>query len=990
MDRTSRRGRGRASSSRIHMQQPDEDISSQFTDPAISTTDSSSEATSSIRRAAASSRGRGRLPRSQPEYSEMSSELNTTPIHTSSSSGKTGSGTTGQKSTDSESFNISQQYRQDKREVQALELATKQAPGGAGRHVHVTSNFFKTKFNRLPNAIFQYQFESEYEEEKAKFDKQVSLPAAMAFFNAWQRTVVNESSSSDSGSSTGGSSDHHLPPLAYYDGRHLVYSFEQLEEGVTTVDFKYERTAGQFRARLTQTRDLSQVWKLSQERMDDGVAVDPIVMQVYEVMLKHKLCLGHAKVGPNFYPSMSPDLTFDQYGLGNGKMAMKGFNISLKHTVSGLAIQAKNKLGAFYKPIPLLDFLQEHFRREDVTDRRFWADRRHREKALKFCKGLQVNIERTSDQHHIAKTRKINDISAEAAADLRFKVENSDGGLTSQNVADYYRRQHQTLRFPHLPCINARGRNASRKEFYPLEFCRLVARQPVKGKLDDQEVANMIKMAALPAPQTFKEIKSSMAEAKQVFENDFRKAGVEIDEKMMKVGGRILEAPAIQYGDGNADTRSGAWNPRMFINAASAKKWTACFLREYGGRDQHQQESTVWRFCDMLKHVGYEMGMDMNDVSHVNVIEYNPDTLRDYLYWCKKEEFDFVLVGVEKKFSNLYPSVKRFAERECGVLTQCMVLKTMEKANSQLCKMVLAKINAKLGGISCVVDLKMAAEGTGLFQQAPVMVQALDLNVQAGGSDGPVIAALASSHDQGAACFNMVARMSDDPCFATRLKEMQVEALKNFFAITRSKPQAIIFFRPGCNESEMARIMTLEYKAILDACLELETDYRPKITYIIATKRHNTRFASQDPNLSIGKSQNVPAGMVVDRDVVSVDKFDFYLQSSQGIQGTSIPTHYYVLKDDNDLNADSAQGLCYYLCHGFARCNRTISLPNAMKYAQLAAARARNWTKDGIQHQSQEEYYVKLAALLDTSQKLLDENGNPIKKNSLRRTCFFY
>jgi eukaryotic translation initiation factor 2C len=76
----------------------------------------------------------------------------------------------------------------------------------------------------------------------------------------------------------------------------------------------------------------------------------------------------------------------------------------------------------------------------------------------------------------------------------------------------------------------------------------------------------------------------------------------------------------------------------------------------------------------------------------------------------------------------------------------------------------------------------------------------------------------------------------------------------------------------------------------------------------MASKHHNTRFcAKKESRLQIGKSKNVPAGSVIDQSVVTSDMFDFFLCSSQGIQGTSIPTHYYVLHDDNELTADSAQ-----------------------------------------------------------------------------------
>ena len=47
---------------------------------------------------------------------------------------------------------------------------------------------------------------------------------------------------------------------------------------------------------------------------------------------------------------------------------------------------------------------------------------------------------------------------------------------------------------------------------------------------------------------------------------------------------------------------------------------------------------------------------------------------------------------------------------------------------------------------------------------------------------------------------------------------------------------------------------------------------------------HGTRFASSNRALQLGKGMNLPAGTVVDTEITSYDKFDFYLQSSMGIQ----------------------------------------------------------------------------------------------------------
>lgn len=72
----------------------------------------------------------------------------------------------------------------------------------------------------------------------------------------------------------------------------------------------------------------------------------------------------------------------------------------------------------------------------------------------------------------------------------------------------------------------------------------------------------------------------------------------------------------------------------------------------------------------------------------------------------------------------------------------------------------------------------------------------------------------------------------------------------------------------------------------------------PKITVIVVGKRHHVRFFP----LSLAeadRSGNCPAGTVVDRDIAHPTEFDFYLQSHAGILGTSRPSHYNVLLDEN-------------------------------------------------------------------------------------------
>lgn len=61
----------------------------------------------------------------------------------------------------------------------------------------------------------------------------------------------------------------------------------------------------------------------------------------------------------------------------------------------------------------------------------------------------------------------------------------------------------------------------------------------------------------------------------------------------------------------------------------------------------------------------------------------------------------------------------------------------------------------------------------------------------------------------------------------------------------------------------------------------------------------------------------------------------------RSLQGTSRPSHYHVLWDDNNFKADEIQALTYQLCHTYVRCTRAVSIPAPAYYAHLVAFRAR-------------------------------------------------
>merc|ERR1719318_2202949 len=145
----------------------------------------------------------------------------------------------------------------------------------------------------------------------------------------------------------------------------------------------------------------------------------------------------------------------------------------------------------------------------------------------------------------------------------------------------------------------------------------------------------------------------------------------------------------------------------------------------------------------------------------------------------------------------------------------------------------------------------------------------------------------------------------------------------------------------GVSEGQFLIVLNKELSAIRSACEKLEEGYKPAITFIVAQKRHKTRLFPAVPNTGTGKNQNFKPGTAVDHTITHPTEFSFFLASHEGIQGTTKPTSYHLLWDDANMTSDHIIRMTYYLCHVYARCERSVSYPAPTYYAHLAAFRAR-------------------------------------------------
>ncbi|XP_039132854.1 protein argonaute 1C-like [Dioscorea cayenensis subsp. rotundata] len=74
------------------------------------------------------------------------------------------------------------------------------------------------------------------------------------------------------------------------------------------------------------------------------------------------------------------------------------------------------------------------------------------------------------------------------------------------------------------------------------------------------------------------------------------------------------------------------------------------------------------------------------------------------------------------------------------------------------------------------------------------------------------------------------------------------------------------------------------------------------------------------------RSSSNKKGIVVDAKICHQTEFDFYLCSHARVKGTSLPTHYHVLLDENWFTASQLQSLTNNLCYieGFVTATLTM------------------------------------------------------------------
>ncbi|KAI8092854.1 Piwi domain-containing protein [Halteromyces radiatus] len=831
------------------------------------------------------------------------------------------------------------------------QLAMRPNTGMVGRPIHVRSNFFE--MTSLPAQNIQHL--------NIQILPDGTPPAVLR--KVWQ---------SFEDSLEGQAFLNKVKPV--FDGRANLFSPKPLKCGDNNLGISFEvnlqegnRSGGVFKLNIKPVGVINM--RELQSFLDgrSGITNNCLAaIMALDVLFHHIPSMQYPTVDRSFFTPQ------DKRPLPNGAEVWQGIYQSIRPTQGKMMVNVDVSTATFYESGPLHELLPKLLDRHSLDDLRHGISDSERIEVEKILKNLKIVV-----VHRGAEKRlkyKINKLTPTSVEDTVFK----DKLGNEITVAQYFQKTYnRRFAYPFLPCIVVK-----KDTFLPMEVCEVLPGQRYTEKLNEKQTAEMTNITSQNPAVRANKINQGVNLLKYKDNPYIQQFGVNVKNDMVMINARVLPAPEISFHPSSQNATfapsGGAWNlgGKKVAMGANLGSWSVvnfasnvhegmvqCFIRE---------------LCQTFTDTGLNVINRKPPITHANPQGNIERTLKEA--WLKagnaaKAEPQLICCILPNTGVALYGEIIRVSDTVIGIPTQCVQSKHIADAKKQYCANVCLKVNMKLGGANWMLD---RSEIPFISSEPAIVFGAEVTHPGPGDMNRPSVAALTASMDPYASRYASTVRVQANRTeVIADLANMVKELLKVFYQRSGLKPQRILFYRDGVSEGQFDQVLKNEVSAIHGACSSLEKYYRPLVTFVVVQKCHRTRFFATRTR-DADQSGNCQPGTVVDTDIVHPFEFDFYLQSHAGLQGTSRPTYYHVLYDDNNFSPDALQELTYRLCYTYGRATRAVSICPPAYYADLVAARARfhrkgkNWedtdTSESMDNDSQ---MASFAAVKPDLQKLM-------------------
>jgi len=731
--------------------------------------------------------------------------------------------------------------------------------------------------------------------------------------------------------------------LLAFDGDHLAYSPNELpfQENEFLVELQNGRRSARFIVKIKKTEPSVNIG-------DINVINPSSILQALDIVTKNDLY-------ERFVPLGKGSKTFffkEQVSSCRATEVWMGFHCSVKNFSGGLGLNVDITGAFFNRPVLVTEFLQEflgHSLHHGINDK-------ERAQISPVLKNLRIETK------HTRRNEKIMGLG-NSARDIVFMM-NQEGKETEISIEQYFKDKYRIkLEYPTLPCLLI---NKKKQNYLPMEVCRIEPQQKYKGPMFDVLTSEMIKVMNKTPMDRFRMVKHYLEHAQLNANSTQKTFGLTYDSEFLEPTARILPPPLVIYKGGpNSASRTGAWNMRdmSFAQGGNVCVWAIISLCGSRGRDSVSRNQ-IDRFSKDLAREMERYGITFfrpeSKSPVVRILEEERCEVPELYKLIESDIYemtdknlnkpDFILVIKPDTSREDYADIKRTFDMDNGIVTCCVVARHIasDKPNPSYLANVICKINPKMNGVNCYVN---SDAGLTFVSKQPTMVIGIDVS-RVSGMERPSYVGMVGSLDVWCAKYVPTARLQAPRTEIIQdIEGMSKELLEYFRNTHQINPESVIIFRDGVSEGELQHCVRNEINDFLRAwslVFDPSQFPPPKLTMIVVQKRHHIRFEPIGPYHD--RSQNVYVGTCIDTNITSSTGLDFYLQSHQGLQGTSRPAHYRVVYNTNDITLNELQQLCYELCFTYSAATRSISVVSPIFYAHTIAGRVRScYAREGME-----------------------------------------
>ncbi|KIV99831.1 uncharacterized protein PV09_08501 [Verruconis gallopava] len=766
-----------------------------------------------------------------------------------------------------------------------------------------------------------------------------------------------------------------------YDGNKLAWATIRVKTLTLSVDLGAEEGSKPnpkniFHVRVAPTKQVS--FTTLQSFLDGRASFDISILETLSFLdhlLREAPSQKFTQIKQNFFARGG-----ERFALGCGVEAYKGVFASVRMTLNaqrkpGLSVNVDVANGTFFMQMDLIDCATQVCRARNVDDFRSMFEKSrgnwHKSNMYKFLKSFtHVSVLKKYDVQG-RKEVKVYKFLPKDPYEAQFKKEERDnqGNVIASrtvSIAEYFKQKYNLSCKRGLPVVEL-----SRKgEMVPIEGLTLVPNQRYRTKLDERQTSNMIKFAVTAPNDRWAAVEHGLRMLDWGNDPYLRAYGMRISATPTQVRGRILTTPEPTFSGSKVDARSaaqGRWRidgKKFYLpNSRPLKNWGFCVVDVGRGPCISQQQAKA--FADRFKQIALAHGMNVGGPPHLVVVKAvrGGEMISDAWngtgnnFQAKPNILFFV---VPTKDTDLYRRIKKSCECRYGVVSQVLQSAHVERCQDQYISNVCMKVNAKLGGGTCIAS-GMLTRMNPKWAKVPTMIIGADVSHASPGDDSSGSkAAFTISLDKhfvrfAAECETNGSRVE---IISTHIIESKLKAMVQAWAKSYGghTPHQVIYFRDGVSEGQFQFVLNQEVADMKAMFLSINPKIEPKFTVIVCGKRHHVRFF---PGKSGDRNGNPIPGTLVESGVTHPFEIDFYLASHAAIKGTARPVHYNVIANENNYEIPFIEQLTFEHCLQYVRSTTPVSMVPAVYYAHLASNRATAHKNEATISSGKKEAYEK-------------------------------